>query len=124
MEAMIGMSRIADEYGLSVSIWYPAMDTDYSDPATVAFALEEWAEVFRQLPRIDAIFVPGGDPGHTHPRHLMPMLEQQAASLRRYHPTGALVADRTGISLFPVRRRLVLPPVPPPAPAPAPGGSP
>jgi ABC-type branched-subunit amino acid transport system permease subunit len=33
-------------------------------------------------------------------------------------------AARTGVSLFPVRRRLELPPAPPPAPAPAPGGSP
>ena len=41
------------------------MDRDYSDPQTVEFALKEWAEVFRSLPRIDAIFVPGGDPGHT-----------------------------------------------------------
>jgi hypothetical protein len=90
MEAMIGMSRLADEYGLDVWIWYPAMDPDYSDPVQVAFALEEWAEVFRQLPRIDAVFVPGGDPGHTHPRHLMPLLEQQAASLRRHHPQAQM----------------------------------
>ena len=59
------MSRIADEYGLDVWIWYPAMDPDYSDPETVEFALKEWGEVFRRLPRIDAVFVPGGDPGHT-----------------------------------------------------------
>ena len=26
---------------------------------------KEWGEVFQQLPRIDAVFVPGGDPGHT-----------------------------------------------------------
>ena len=59
------MSRIADEYGLDVWIWYPAMDTTTRDPKTVEFALKEWGEVFQQLPRIDAVFVPGGDPGHT-----------------------------------------------------------
>src|SRR5467141_2477435 len=31
MEMMIGMSRLASEYGLDVWIWYPAMDKDYSD---------------------------------------------------------------------------------------------
>lgn len=98
MEAMIGMSRLADEYGLDVWIWYPAMDPDYGDPAQVALALKEWAEVFRQLPRIDAVFVPGGDPGHTHPRHLMPLLEQQAASLRRYHPQATLWVAPQGFS--------------------------
>jgi hypothetical protein len=52
------------------------MDPDYSDPKTVAFALEEWGSVFRKLPRIDAIFVPG-DPGHTEPKYLMALLESR-----------------------------------------------
>jgi branched-chain amino acid transport system permease protein len=45
-----------------------------------------------------------------------------AVALRARHGLWGLVADRTGVSLFPVRRRLELPPAPPPAPAP--GGSP
>ena len=40
MEMMVEMSRIANEYGLEVWIWYPAMDKDYSDPKTVEFALK------------------------------------------------------------------------------------
>ncbi len=90
MEMMIRMSKMLDEYGLDVWVWYPALDKDYADPATVEFALKEWAEVFRRLPRIDAVFVPGGDPGHTHPRHLMPLLEKQAASLRKFHPKAGM----------------------------------
>jgi hypothetical protein len=90
MRMMIEMSRIADEYGLDVWIWYPAMDRDYSDPATVEFALKEWAEVFKQLPRIDAVFVPGGDPGHTQPKHLMALLAKQTTSLRRFHPKAQM----------------------------------
>jgi hypothetical protein len=35
MEMMVEMSRIADDYGLDVWIWYPALDRDYSNPATV-----------------------------------------------------------------------------------------
>lgn len=90
IEMMVEMSRIANEYGLDVSIWYPAMDRDYSDPKTVAFALGEWAEVFRRLPRIDAIFVPGGDPGHTQPKHLLALLERQTESLHKYHPKAGM----------------------------------
>jgi len=86
IQMMSEMSRLADEYGLDVSIWYPAMDDDYSKPATVDFALKEWGDVFAKLPRIDAIFVPGGDPGHTPPKYLFALLEKQAASLRRTHP--------------------------------------
>ena len=95
MEMMVGMSRLADEYGLDVWIWYPAMDKDYSDPKTVEFALSEWGEVFQKLPRIDAIFVPGGDPGHTQPKHLMALLEKQtrtAAPLSSQGPDVGLAA--------------------------------
>jgi hypothetical protein len=90
MEMMIEMSRLADEYGLDVWIWYPAMDRDYSDPKTVEFALHEWGEVFRQLPRIDAVFVPGGDPGHTEPKYLMALLEKETALLHKTHPKGQM----------------------------------
>jgi len=86
LEMMAGMSQIAADYGLDVWIWYPAMDADYADPKTVEHALTEWGEVFRKLPRIDAVFVPGGDPGHTHPKVLMALLEKQADNLRRFHP--------------------------------------
>jgi hypothetical protein len=90
MEMMVGMSQLADDYGLDVWIWYPAMDADYSDPKTTEFALREWGDVFQKLPRIDAVFVPGGDPGHTRPKVLLSLLEQQAASLRRHHPKAQM----------------------------------
>ena len=85
MEMMVVMSRLADEYGLDVWIWYPAMDRDYSDPQTVEFALKEWGDVFKKLPRVDAVFVPGGDPGHTRPKVLMDFLAKQTEKLHRYH---------------------------------------
>src|SRR5579883_2946546 len=90
IEMMEEVSRIANDYGIDVWIWYPAMDRDYSNPDTVEFALKEWAEVFRRLPRIDAIFVPGGDPGHTQPKYLMALLEKQTASLHRFHPKAQM----------------------------------
>ncbi len=90
MEMMVDMSRVADEYGLDVWVWYPAMDSDYADPKTVEFALKEWEEVYKRLPRLDVMFVPGGDPGHTHPKPLMALLEKQAALLRKYHPKAQM----------------------------------
>jgi hypothetical protein len=90
MDMMVGMSQLCADYGLDVWIWYPALDRDYSDPKTVEFALKEWGEVFRKLPRVDAVFVPGGDPGHTRPRHLMALLEKQTEVLRRSHPRATM----------------------------------
>jgi hypothetical protein len=98
LEMMVEMSRIANEYALDVSVWYPAMDKDYSDPATVDFALKEWEEVFRRLPRIDAIFVPGGDPGHTQPKYMFALLEKQTASLHRYHPKAQMWLSPQGFT--------------------------
>lgn len=86
MQMMVEMSRLLDQYGLDVWVWYPAMDRDYGNPATVQAAIDEWAGVLSRLPRVDAIFVPGGDPGHTDPKLLMPFLEKQTASIRRFHP--------------------------------------
>jgi hypothetical protein len=90
IQMMTEMSRIADSYGLDVWIWYPAMDKDYGDPKTVESALKEWEDVFRKLPRVDAVFVPGGDPGHTQPKHLMALLEKQTAVLRKHHPKATM----------------------------------
>lgn len=85
-QMMVEMSRICDVYGLDVWIWYPAMDKDYSDPKTVELALDEWGQIFKALPRVDAVFVPGGDPGHTEPKVLLALLEKQNSNLRRHHP--------------------------------------
>lgn len=90
IEMMKIMSQICDDYGLDVWIWYPALDKDYTDPAVVDFALNEWHAVFNQLPRIDAIFVPGGDPGHTEPLVMMKLLEKQTANLHRTHPNATM----------------------------------
>ncbi len=86
LDMMAGMSRLADSYGLDVWVWYPAMDQDYSDPKTVESALQEWGAIFARLPRLDAVFVPGGDPGHTQPKFLLALLEKQTQNLHRYHP--------------------------------------
>lgn len=96
MDMMVEMSRICSEYDLSVSIWYPAMAKDYSDPKTVEAALKEWGEVFRKLPRIDAVFVPGGDPGHTQPKYMMALLEKQTENLHRYHPKAEMWVSPQG----------------------------
>ena len=98
MQMMIEMSRLADEYGLDVWIWYPAMDPDYTDPKTVDAALNEWAAVFEKLPRIDAVFVPGGDPGHTEPRVLMALLEKQAQVLHKHHPKAQMWVSPQGFN--------------------------
>jgi len=96
MEMMIGMSQLAADYGLDVWIWYPSMDKDYSDPKTVEFALKEREEVFKKLPRIDAVFVPGGDPGDVRPDLLLDFMEKTKPVLNRYHPKAQIWVSPQG----------------------------
>lgn len=51
-------SELADELDLDVSCWYPN-----EDKQTEKEALESRKDAFEKIPRIDAIFPPGGDPG-------------------------------------------------------------
>lgn len=97
-QMMVEMSRIADSYGLDVWIWYPAMDRDYSTAATVENALKEWGRIFAMLPRVDAVFVPGGDPGHTEPKYLLALLEKQKKNLCQYHPQAQMWVSPQGFS--------------------------
>ncbi len=98
LEMMTGMSKIADSYGLDVWAWYPALDTDYSKPETIEFALKEWGDVFAKLPRLDAVFVPGGDPGHSPPKLLMALLAKQTENLHRYHPKAQMWVSPQGFT--------------------------
>ncbi|HZW31899.1 MAG TPA: hypothetical protein VFF52_14400 [Isosphaeraceae bacterium] len=96
MEMMITLSRLLDEYGLDVGIWYPAIEGDYGDSHVVQATLAAWDDVFRKLPRVDAVFVPGGDPGHSRPRDLMPFLERAAEVLHRSHPKAGIWVSTQG----------------------------
>ncbi|TFG48523.1 MAG: hypothetical protein E4H40_04530, partial [Candidatus Brocadiia bacterium] len=90
LEMMIAMSQLAADYGLDVWAWWPAIDKDYTNQKTVDAAIEEWGKVFRKLPKIDVVFVPGGDPGNTQPKILFQFLEIQKKNLNNYHPKAQM----------------------------------
>lgn len=98
MEMMVEMSRLADELGLDVWVWYPALEKDYTTEPLIAKAVAEWEAVFEQLPRVDAVFVPGGDPGHTEPGVMFTLLERQTAALRRHHPRATMWMSPQGFT--------------------------
>ncbi|RIK86527.1 MAG: hypothetical protein DCC67_02720 [Planctomycetota bacterium] len=90
LEMMIGVSQLAADYGLDVWIWYPAMELRYATDESIDAAVVEWGAVLAKLPRVDALFVPSGDPGDAPPAELMNMLAAQAEQLRRLHPDAEL----------------------------------
>jgi hypothetical protein len=90
MAMMIKMEKILEKYGLNVWIWYPEMFGDYTKPEVVEKSLEDNRQIFSQLPRIDALSVPGGDPGFQPPKILFNYLEKEARLLHQFHPEAEM----------------------------------
>ncbi|GMV94611.1 MAG: hypothetical protein AMXMBFR82_43890 [Candidatus Hydrogenedentota bacterium] len=92
------LCRIIDSYGIDVWTWH-ALNGDMAEPEAAKKELETSRLIFQQLPVLDAVFVPGGDPGETAPVHLMPFLEKFAANLREVHPGAELWVSTQGFEL-------------------------
>jgi hypothetical protein len=85
LEMLVATSRMAASHGLDVCVWYPVLEKDYAREECVARTLAHWEEVCQSAPRIDALFVPGGDPGHTPPELLFPLVSKMADVLKKHH---------------------------------------
>jgi len=90
MEMIVEQSKICDSYGMDVWMWYPNLGSDYSHPDSIKKELDERREVFKTLPRLDALFVPGGDPGDVEPDVLFNWLRQVADLMHQYHPDAKI----------------------------------
>ena len=83
-------SRICKEYGLDVWMWYPNMGSNYSNVDSIQVELNERDKIFSVLPKLDALFVPGGDPGDLDPDALFGFLAKEAVVLHKYHPNAKI----------------------------------
>ena len=90
LEMMSWLSGQIHDLGLDLWIWYPNMAEDYSDSETLAAEKAERREVFSALAHVDAVMIPGGDPGHQDPSVLFAWGKIQAELLRERHPDAEL----------------------------------
>jgi len=95
MDIMIAQSKLADDYGLDVWIWYPAMEfrgmkRKKISPETMELAIKNRDDVLSKLPRVDAVFVPSGDPGEVRPQYLFPHMKEHKKVLNKYHPNAQM----------------------------------
>ena len=93
----VKLTALLDSYGLDVWMWLP-IDGDVSDPATAEEELEMRRALFQANSRIDHIFVPGGDPGHTAPDVLMPWLARMNGVMQECHPGAGLWVSNQGFT--------------------------
>lgn len=99
MEMNDEISRILSRYGLDVWFWYPLMYGDYSIPSNFQASIEEAENIFKNTYKIDALFVPGGDPGHTPPKILFEYLKKEKEILNKYHPNAEIWVSPQGFSV-------------------------
>ena len=85
----VKMSEICNDYGLDYWVWTPA-DVDLSDKTKFEAEVKKHAEFYKECPRLDGVFFPGGDPGDNDPKYVMPFLKRIAAELKKYHPNAGV----------------------------------
>lgn len=95
---MVELTRLLDEYDIDVWMWYPVLEENVEDPEVLKKALKERREILKKCKRLDALFVPGGDPGDTPPEKMMPFLARLSKTLHRYHADASLWLSPQGFS--------------------------
>jgi hypothetical protein len=81
----VAISEICGRYDLDYWIWTP-IDYDLNDASKREKGLADLDAAFDALPRLDAVFFPGGDPGDNAAQLVVPFLKDTAARLARHHP--------------------------------------
>ncbi|MBI4558322.1 MAG: hypothetical protein HY706_12140 [Candidatus Hydrogenedentes bacterium] len=91
----IKLAKMIASYGLDVWYWMASEGSNATGEARVQ-ALAKWDAFFQATSPVDAVFIPGGDPGNTPPDILMPWLEEMAAIMRKHHPKAQLWLSNQG----------------------------
>jgi hypothetical protein len=69
---------------------------DYASDTARRAEAEQLRALLKQLPQVDALYIPGGDPGHTPPRDLVPLVENEAAVLHAINPAATVWLSAQG----------------------------
>jgi hypothetical protein len=96
-EMNIKMSQICLNYGLDYWVWTPA-DIDLSDEVKFKQEVKFHSDFYKNCPKLDGVFFPGGDPGSNHPKDVMPFLKAIAGELKKYHPNAGVWISLQGFS--------------------------
>jgi hypothetical protein len=92
----IEFAKLCAKYDLDHWLWVPVEFTVADDAQKSAEFLKQQEAVYSACPRLDAIFVPGGDPGHNASASLLPYLEKMAAVLEKHHPKAKIWLSMQG----------------------------
>lgn len=96
-EMNIRMSEICASYDIDYWVWTP-VTFDLTDTAKRSAMLETHEQFYKACPKLDQVFFPGGDPGHNHPRDVLPFLKDLSERLFKYHPDAGIWISLQGFS--------------------------
>ena len=91
------LAALLDSYDLEVFVWYPVPILG-EDKAHYDQEMAYREQFFNEIPRLDHVFVPGGDPGDNHPEILMPALENMAKPLHKRFPEAGIFVSNQKMS--------------------------
>lgn len=89
------LSELCRSYDVEYWVWTPA-DFNLKDVERRNQALALHEQLYADSPRLDGVFVPGGDPGDNRPTEIMPYLKDLAARLRHRHPAAKVWLSMQG----------------------------
>jgi hypothetical protein len=83
------ISEICQRYDLDYWMWVPAQ-FDLNDKEKRSRYLSTFEKICNYSVRINGVFFPGGDPGDNPPALVLPLLEDMAVVLKKYHPKAMI----------------------------------
>ena len=79
------LGEICARYEVDYWVWTP-VEFSLTDQALRQQELDRHEAFYRSTPRLDGVFVPGGDPGDNPPELVLPFMEDLAQRLAKHHP--------------------------------------
>ena len=79
-EFLIEASRLADTLDMDVSLWHPNCDEE-----TIDEAVSRRQKLYKKVPRINYLFIPGGDPGEFYADEFMERTKRISKVLKESH---------------------------------------
>ena len=85
----IKFAELCEKYDLEHWIWVPITFT-LPNAAEEAKFMKDQEDFYTKIKRLDAVFVPGGDPGDNKSSDLFPYLEKMSQLLAKTHPKAKI----------------------------------
>lgn len=91
------IAEICRRYGLQHWVWTPA-GFDLNDRAKRDQLLASFEEFFGDVPVLEGVFFPGGDPGHNPPELVLGFLEELSGRMTKAHPRAKIWLSLQGFT--------------------------